>query len=126
VQVDGSGLSRDNRVSARQITALLAGVLEQPVGRAFRDSLAVAGRAGTLEDRLRGTAAEGRVFAKTGWIAGASSLSGVLTTESGLDLVFSILVSYPPELGGLNQHCFKPLQDALVLRMVQDGGGEVR
>jgi len=124
VQVDGSGLSRDDRVSARQVTALLAAVLggEERVARAFRESLAIAGQAGTLEDRLRGTAAAGRVFAKTGWIAGTSALSGLVERPDGTRLVFSVLVAYPAAEGGLNQKCFKPMQDEMVLLLVEGGG----
>jgi D-alanyl-D-alanine carboxypeptidase/D-alanyl-D-alanine-endopeptidase (penicillin-binding protein 4) len=104
VQVDGSGLSRDNRVSAEQITALLAAVLggDPRSARPFRESLAVMGESGTLDDRLVGEPAAGRVSAKTGWFAGASALSGVARTADGRELVFSILVEYPSKAGGLN------------------------
>jgi len=117
VQVDGSGLSRDNRVSARAISALLERVLgaDPAAARRYRDSLAVMGEKGTLEGRLGGTPADGRVFAKTGWITGVSSLSGYLAPEGGRAAVFSILIEYPPELGGLNTSAWKPLQDELVL-----------
>lgn len=123
VQVDGSGLSRDNRVSARAVTALLERVLgaDPAAARLYRDSLAVMGRKGTLEERLRGTAAEGRVFAKTGWISGVSTLSGYLAPAQGEPKVFSILIEYPSELGGLNTSAWKPLQDELVLLFL--GGG---
>jgi D-alanyl-D-alanine carboxypeptidase/D-alanyl-D-alanine-endopeptidase (penicillin-binding protein 4) len=122
-QVDGSGLSRENRATARAICALLEGVLasEPSTARLYRDSLAVMGRKGTLEERLRGTAAEGRVFAKTGWIAGVSALSGYAEPEGLRPCVFSILVEYPSELGGLNTGAFKKLQDELVLLLFQDG-----
>jgi len=74
VQVDGSGLSRLNRVTAHQITSLLRAVLARDPRTAelFLGSLAVAGERGTLEDRMSDTPAEGRVHAKTGWISGAS------------------------------------------------------
>jgi D-alanyl-D-alanine carboxypeptidase/D-alanyl-D-alanine-endopeptidase (penicillin-binding protein 4) len=118
VAVDGSGLSRDNRVSARQITALIAAVLRHEndgTARLFRDSLAVMGESGTLEGRLRGSHAQGCVFAKTGWIRGTSALSGIVDTGCPGAAVFSILVEYPPELGGLNNSCFKKMQDEIVL-----------
>ncbi len=120
VQVDGSGLSRGNRITPRQITALIGTVLAwRGVGERFRGSLAVAGRRGTMEDRLDGTPAEGRAFVKTGWIAGVSALSGICRTQEGEELVFSILVEYPRHLGGLNTHCFKPMQDEIVLALVE-------
>jgi D-alanyl-D-alanine carboxypeptidase/D-alanyl-D-alanine-endopeptidase (penicillin-binding protein 4) len=123
VQVDGSGLSRDNRVSARAVTALLERVLgaDPAAARLYQQSLAVMGAKGTLETRLKGTAAEGRVFAKTGWISGVSALSGYLVPEHGRPSVFSILIEYPSEIGGLNTSAWKPLQDELVLLFL--GGG---
>ncbi|MEW6074664.1 MAG: D-alanyl-D-alanine carboxypeptidase/D-alanyl-D-alanine-endopeptidase [Planctomycetota bacterium] len=122
-QVDGSGLSRDDRVSARQITALLRGVLAGDEGAAalYLDSLAVAGERGTLADRLAGSPARGRVRGKTGWIAGVSALSGVADPLAGGRLVFSILVEYPPDVGGLNNACFKPMQDEMAKILVEGG-----
>jgi D-alanyl-D-alanine carboxypeptidase/D-alanyl-D-alanine-endopeptidase (penicillin-binding protein 4) len=133
VQADGSGLSRDNRATARQLVALLEAAWRMPaaVREAVFGSLAVAGRTGTLADRLDGTPAEGRVRAKTGWIEGASSLSGLARAGPGgdggddgddgeRDVLFSILVSYPRELGGMNTRVFKPMQDEIVLTLCGD------
>ena len=121
VQVDGSGLSRENRASPRQIVSLLEAVLrgEDDTARLYRRSLAVAGERGTLADRMRDTPARGRVSAKTGWITGTSALSGVLETVGGRSLAFSILVSYPRQAGGLNTRCFKPMQDEIVTALVE-------
>lgn len=121
VQVDGSGLSRDNRITARQLTALLDAVLtlDPAIAQAYVASLAVAGRTGTLADRMRGGSAENRVRAKTGWIRGTSALSGVAETTDGRLLVFSILIDYPPQAGGLNTSVFKPLQDAICRELVE-------
>ena len=121
-QVDGSGLSRDDRATARQIAALLEAVLggEEASAARFRDSLALAGRRGTLESRLRETPSEGRVAGKTGWIAGVSALSGVAESLDGRSIVFSILVEYPARAGGLNTHCFKPMQDEMVRVLVEE------
>lgn len=114
VQADGSGLSRDNRVSAAQLTALIEAVLAlgaEPAA-AFRRSLAVGGETGTLKDRMRGELTRGRVFAKTGWISGVSALSGILRDGRDRELVFSILVEYP-RVSGLNKQCWKPMHDEL-------------
>jgi len=128
VQADGSGLSRDNRVTARQLTALIAGVLgrDPETRRVFQNSLARNGEPGSLESRMLGAGMAGRVFAKTGWITGASSISGLCLTQDGQELVFSILISYPAKLGGLNTHCFKPMQDALISSLVMDTRSEDR
>ena len=63
---DGSGLARTDLVTPHGLVALLAAMDRHPAAAAFRDSLPVAGRDGTLEKRMRGTAAEGNVTAKTG------------------------------------------------------------
>jgi PBP4 family serine-type D-alanyl-D-alanine carboxypeptidase len=113
-QFDGSGLSRGNRVSARQIVALLEAVLASDATskRRYLDSLAVAGVSGTLSSRMKGTRAAGRVRAKTGFINGASALSGFVEREDGRIFVFSILVNYP-HVDGLNANCWKKMQDEL-------------
>jgi D-alanyl-D-alanine carboxypeptidase/D-alanyl-D-alanine-endopeptidase (penicillin-binding protein 4) len=109
-QVDGSGLSRDDRVSAQMITALIDAVLrlDPKVARAYVASLAVGGETGTLEKR----GLDENVRAKTGFIAGTSALSGLVETRSGRTLVFSILVDYP-KWDGLNTSCWKPMEDAI-------------
>lgn len=74
---DGSGLSPRDRLTPRAIAAiLLAGWSDPRVRPWLWRALAVAGRSGTLADRLRGTAADGVVRAKTGTTNGASALSG--------------------------------------------------
>ena len=88
---DGSGLSRRNRVSPEQIGKLLAAMAaDRENGPAFIDSLPVAGREGTVADRMRGTAAEGNCATKTGTLSGASALSGYCTA-GGHTVVFSVL-----------------------------------
>ena len=52
--VDGSGLARGNRASPRAVVRLLEGVRSTPIGETFSNSLAVAGREGTLSRRMRG------------------------------------------------------------------------
>jgi serine-type D-Ala-D-Ala carboxypeptidase/endopeptidase (penicillin-binding protein 4) len=74
---DGSGLSRLNRLTATALIAILRSAwadieLQAP----FVNSLPVAGRNGTLRDRMRRGAAAGRVVAKTGTTSTASALSG--------------------------------------------------
>ncbi|MDP6518622.1 MAG: D-alanyl-D-alanine carboxypeptidase/D-alanyl-D-alanine-endopeptidase, partial [Planctomycetota bacterium] len=114
IQADGSGLSRNGRASARQLVTLIAAVLRGggEEARLFRSSLAVAGRSGTLAKRMTSGPAAGRVRAKTGWIEGASALSGVVELDDGRRRVFSILVSYP-RLQGLNRSIWKPMQDEI-------------
>lgn len=120
VQVDGSGLSRENRITAHQMTALLDAVLQLPpeARRVFLASLAVSGESGTLEGRMKAGPARGRVRAKTGWIAGASAIADYADTAGGELAVFSILVDYPADADGLNTRVWKPMQDAILESLV--------
>lgn len=122
LQVDGSGLSRDNRISAEQLTALLVAVRDGGGGlfEHLKSSLAVAGETGTLERRMRGTRAAGRVFAKTGFIGGTSALAGYAAAGARTH-AFAILVDYPVH-GGLNTSCWKPMQDEICAALCEDGG----
>lgn len=91
--LDGSGLSRGNRASPKNILKLLHRVRKKDFGREFIDSLATAGRNGTLIGRMRGTAADGRCQAKTGTLTGVSALSGLCLNRSGRLIGFSVLMN---------------------------------
>ncbi len=90
---DGSGLSRANRVSARQVVGLLKAMRDTDEAEAFESSLAVAGRTGTLRRRLRGTAAAGACRGKTGTLNGVSSLAGLCSTRDGHTVAFALLMN---------------------------------
>lgn len=91
--VDGSGLSRLDRTSPRDVVELLEGMRKDPTGAAFEDSLPVAGRTGTLATRMRGSAAAGRCRAKTGTLSNVSALAGYCTTRSNTTLAFAFLMN---------------------------------
>jgi len=77
---DGSGLSRDNRVSPRLLVDLLYAMHQHPqLGSVFQQSLSIGGRDGTLRKRFKHGFA-GQVYAKTGFIDGVSCISGYLVT----------------------------------------------
>jgi D-alanyl-D-alanine carboxypeptidase/D-alanyl-D-alanine-endopeptidase (penicillin-binding protein 4) len=100
---DGSGLSFYNAISPRAIVALL---MEQrrhgDTFASFYESLPVAGTDGTLQNRMKGTAAQGNVHAKTGSLTGVSSLSGYVTCADGTLLAVSILCNhFPFDIGTL-------------------------
>lgn len=97
---DGSGMSAYNRVSPRATTTFLLWTSRQPWGEAWRETLPVGGRDGTLARRFVGTPLEGRVFAKTGSLNGVNALAGFLTAASGQTLVFSIYANDRPSTAG--------------------------
>jgi D-alanyl-D-alanine carboxypeptidase/D-alanyl-D-alanine-endopeptidase (penicillin-binding protein 4) len=89
---NGSGLSRSNRASPRQVGRLLAAMSRRSGGGTYRRSLPLAGDEGTVAHRMNGTAADGRCRAKTGTLIGVSALSGYCRAGHGL-VVFSILMN---------------------------------
>lgn len=90
---DGSGLSRESRISAQSLIALLEAVAATDYGETFFESLPVSGESGTLRRRMRGTDAQGRVHAKTGTLNGVRALSGYIQTQGGETYLFSMLAN---------------------------------
>lgn len=92
--VDGSGLSRANRLSARTIARVVRSALAD-FGTSYElaVSLSISGTDGTLEDRMSYPGLAGRVRAKTGLLDGVTAISGLLETASGDEVLFSILVN---------------------------------
>ncbi|HEX5901393.1 MAG TPA: D-alanyl-D-alanine carboxypeptidase/D-alanyl-D-alanine-endopeptidase [Solirubrobacteraceae bacterium] len=91
--VDGSGLSRADRTTPRQVVHLLEAMHGQDVAGAFEGSLAVAGRTGTIRKRMRGTAAQDRCRAKTGTLIGVSALAGLCASAGGHTIAFAMLMN---------------------------------
>jgi len=92
--VDGSGLSVQNRLTAKMLVAALrAGHDSFRVGPEFVAAMPIADRDGTLERRLR--RGRGRIRAKTGLLSDVSTtaLSGYAERVDGETLIFSILVN---------------------------------
>jgi D-alanyl-D-alanine carboxypeptidase/D-alanyl-D-alanine-endopeptidase (penicillin-binding protein 4) len=87
---DGSGLSRQNLATPHAVTELLRYAAAQPWGAGLRDTLPVAGVDGSLMDRFKDIAAQGRVYAKTGSLGGVKTLSGYATTDHGEAVAFAI------------------------------------
>lgn len=92
---DGSGVSRYNLISPAQIVELLKAMHSDfRVQAEFQTSLPIAGKDGTIDNRMQGTAAEGKLRAKTGSLSGVSTLSGYTTTADGERLAFSIMMEH--------------------------------
>ncbi|MFE9607778.1 D-alanyl-D-alanine carboxypeptidase/D-alanyl-D-alanine-endopeptidase [Streptomyces sp. NPDC006012] len=91
---DGSGLNRDDRLTAHLLTALLAKAASpaRPDLRPVLTGLPVAGFSGTLSDRYKNAAA-GLVRAKTGTLTGVNSLAGTVVARDGRLLAFAFLAS---------------------------------
>ncbi|PQV64172.1 D-alanyl-D-alanine carboxypeptidase [Abditibacterium utsteinense] len=90
---DGSGLSRYDLVTPIAVAKLLGAAEKIRGGAAFYDALPIAGVDGTLKNRMKGSAAEKNVHAKTGSFSVVSTLSGYVTTRDGQRLAVSILTN---------------------------------
>ena len=90
---DGSGLSRHDYLSPRAIVQVLDVMRQHTHFPIFYDALPIAGVDGTIENRMRGTPAEGNVHAKTGTLDKARALSGYVATADGRMLLLSALAN---------------------------------
>lgn len=88
---DGSGLARQNMVTPRSTSELLKFMLTHPQFNIFRESLVIAGVDGTLERRMRDTAAANNFRGKTGSLSYVNALSGYVTTKRGQMLILSMM-----------------------------------
>ena len=112
---DGSGLSRHDYVAPEAIVRVLDVMWRGRDSAVFRSALPVAGIDGTLERRMRGTAAQGRVQAKTGFVDKARSLSGYVTTAGGATLIFSMMSNnWTTPVRSVER-----VQDAIAVRLAQ-------
>ncbi len=117
---DGSGLSRDNRVAAATITAWLNTFHSDPrIGETFIDSLAIAGRTGTLASRFRDVDLHGTIVqAKSGYVRSVSCLSGYVTAPDRRRRSFSILINGLQQPGAVAEA--KRLQERILSAVAWD------
>jgi len=95
---DGSGMSRENRVTPRLLARWLEAVSEREHAGVFLESLPVAGREGTLRRRFRADDPERVVRAKSGYLSSVSCLSGyVLGADNKPAACFAVLVEDIPK-----------------------------
>lgn len=94
---DGSGMSPLDKITPQAFTRLLSYASRQPWGANWRETFPVAGVDGTLDNRFKKSPLKGKLEAKSGTLPGTlnevSALSGYLTTATGRDVTFSILVN---------------------------------
>jgi D-alanyl-D-alanine carboxypeptidase/D-alanyl-D-alanine-endopeptidase (penicillin-binding protein 4) len=113
--VDGSGLSRGDRTNVRQVVTLLAAMAGGEDSSAYLGSLAVVGRSGTLQYRMRTTSARDRCRGKTGTLHDVSNLAGICTTADGKQVAFAILMN------DVNPSAAHVLQDRMVAAIARVG-----
>ncbi len=110
---DGSGLSRLNLISPRYLIHLLSNIYNSKYKDIFINSLAVAGRSGTLQKRMKKSLAETNVFAKTGSLQSNSSICGYVRNKDNQFLAFVIMIMNYTVPESLAQN----LQDLICMRL---------
>jgi serine-type D-Ala-D-Ala carboxypeptidase/endopeptidase (penicillin-binding protein 4) len=114
---DGSGLSRDGRVTARLLIDLDRAMQATRHRARWMQLMAVTGERGTLSERLVGTAASGRFYGKTGTLNDVLGLVGTVVDDSSRAYHLAVLINDAP-FG--QRWVARTLQDELILRLVAD------
>ncbi len=91
--VDGSGLSRRDVLAAETLLVILARMYDPAGISPWMTALPIAGLDGTLAARMKGTAGENTVRAKTGTMSNVRSLAGYVTTRDREPLAFVAMVN---------------------------------
>ena len=83
VMENGSGLSRAERVSAREMAQMLQAAWQSPYAAEFISSMPIAGKDGTMRKRLKTTAMNGQAHIKTGTLNTVRAISGFSRDSNG-------------------------------------------
>jgi D-alanyl-D-alanine carboxypeptidase/D-alanyl-D-alanine-endopeptidase (penicillin-binding protein 4) len=107
---DGSGLSRQNRMTVSALSKILLDLYHSKNWDLFAGSLAVGGEDGTIDRYFNEPKYRGKIHAKTGYISGVRALSGVCLTDTG-PYLFSILSNGPK---GLSRDALNGIPKAII------------
>lgn len=88
---DGSGLSRNNAISADNMTKLLIAMTKESCFKSFYESLPVAGKSGTMRSIGKGTIIENNLAAKSGSMSRVRSYAGYLKNKKGREIAFAMI-----------------------------------
>ena len=91
---DGSGLSRYNTITAKQLVFMLNYMKTKSKNSdKFVNSIPVAGESGTVKYILKNTNAQGNMHAKSGSIRNIRAYAGYVKTKSGRDIAFAFMIN---------------------------------
>lgn len=93
VMENGSGLSRQARISAGDMVVLLARAAQSPQAEWFEQSLPVVGIDGTMKTRLRLDPVAGQAQIKTGTLQEVRAIAGYVTAASGRRYALSLMIN---------------------------------
>lgn len=116
---DGSGLSRDDRVTPRLLVELDRTMLAGRHAEVWASLMAVTGESGTLRNRLGGTVASGRFLGKTGTLRDVTALSGAVVDAAGARYHLAVVAN----ADGGGRWAARVLMDEVILALVADVDG---
>lgn len=90
---DGSGMASSTLLKVTDLSRMLVEMRDHDHFETYRNSLAVAGKNGSLERRFRDSPLRGNLHGKTGYLSGVRSLSGYMNAASGKNLTFSVVTN---------------------------------
>jgi serine-type D-Ala-D-Ala carboxypeptidase/endopeptidase (penicillin-binding protein 4) len=92
---NGSGLSRIERMTARDMALMMEKAWQSPVAYEFVSSMPIAAMDGTMRRRLRNTPVAGQAHIKTGSLSGVRAISGITRDANGQSWAVSVIVNHP-------------------------------
>lgn len=112
---DGSGLSRNNAISANNMTQLLIIMTKESCFNSFYESLPVAGKNGTLRSIGKGTIIENNLHAKSGSMNRIRSYAGYVKNKKGREIAFSMIFNN----FNVNNTEIKKVCEALMIKIAE-------
>lgn len=117
--VDGSGLSKENRMSAAQYTQLLGVQCQQSYFSSYLASLPIVGISGTVKNLCKGQAAQGKVYAKSGSITGIKAYAGYVDLPNGGRAAFALIANDYAITGAAITSKLEPVLNAMATYQAQ-------
>ena len=112
---NGSGLSRDERISAQTMGRMLVAAYRSPVMPEFISSLPLAGYDGTMRNRLKDRSVAGKAHVKTGRLENVRAVAGYVLAASGKEYALVCIINHPNADRGLEA------EDALLQWVYEHG-----
>lgn len=110
---NGSGLSRNERISAEHLAQLLITAWQRPVMPVLMASMPILGLDGTTKKRLADGASKGMAYLKTGSLEGVSSIAGYVQDNAGKRYVMVVVANH------VRAAAVRAVQDTLLKQLIE-------
>jgi len=110
---NGSGLSRNERISAEHLAQLLVTAYQRPVMPVLMASMPILGLDGTTKKRLADGSSKGMAYLKTGSLEGVSSIAGYVQDMAGKRYVLVVIANHA------RASAVRAVQDALLKQLIE-------